>query len=175
MFFASFFVVEGQKEWSWKTNEKQKKKQAYEKMKSEQAEKKKKEREQKSKMGGGGGVVKSYAYFDDEHKEIYGDDRFKHLEKNKDKDDKNSYLKSDTAVRNRTVSYDNMTYPVGSDDIKYYETGSICSIWSQQKKEWVDGEILEVIKFVKTVKIKFDGKTQQFRIPNTDMVRLKPQ
>eukprot|EP00486_Rosalina_sp_Unknown_P012201 CAMPEP_0201596618 /NCGR_PEP_ID=MMETSP0190_2-20130828/193269_1 /ASSEMBLY_ACC=CAM_ASM_000263 /TAXON_ID=37353 /ORGANISM="Rosalina sp." /LENGTH=308 /DNA_ID=CAMNT_0048057081 /DNA_START=571 /DNA_END=1499 /DNA_ORIENTATION=- len=157
------------KEWKWKTNEQQKKKEALAKQKQQEQEKKKKAREEKGKQGGGGGVVSAVSHFEDEKTDP---DRFKHLEK---ESDKTNLPKSDTAVRNRLVSYDNKSYPIGSDDIAYYETGQICSVWSQQKKEWVDGEILEIIKFVKTIKIKFDGKTQQFRLPNTDMVRLKPQ
>mmetsp|Transcript_47389 Transcript_47389/g.42482 ORF Transcript_47389/g.42482 Transcript_47389/m.42482 type:complete len:400 (+) Transcript_47389:101-1300(+) len=159
----------GKKEWKWKTNEQQKKKEALAKQKKQEEEKKKKAREEKGKQGGGGGVVSAVSHFEDEKTDP---DRFKHLEK---ESDKTNLPKSDTAVRNRLVSYDNKSYPIGSDDIAYYETGQICSVWSQQKKEWVDGEILEIIKFVKTIKIKFDGKTQQFRLPNTDMVRLKPQ
>ena len=162
-------MCSGKKEWKWKTNAQQKKKEAMAQQKKDEEEKKKKEREEKGKMGGGGGVVSAVSHFEDEQKEL-NPDRFKHLEKESDK--KNLPT---TAVRKTMVSYDNKSYPIGSDDIKYYETGQICSVWSQQKKEWVDGEILEVIKFVKTIKIKFDGKTQQFRLPNTDMVRLKPQ
>ena len=163
-YFLKFSISKGKKEWKWKSNEQQKKKEALAKRKKDEEEKKKKARTER--QGGGGGVVSSYAHFDDEIKAL-DPNRFKHLEKESDSP-------STTTVK-KTVVYKDTSYPIGSDDIGYYDKGQICSVWSQHKKEWVDGEVLEVIKFLKTIKIKFDGKTQQFRLPNTDMVRLKLQ
>eukprot|EP00484_Ammonia_sp_Unknown_P024337 CAMPEP_0197052574 /NCGR_PEP_ID=MMETSP1384-20130603/27032_1 /TAXON_ID=29189 /ORGANISM="Ammonia sp." /LENGTH=355 /DNA_ID=CAMNT_0042485337 /DNA_START=25 /DNA_END=1092 /DNA_ORIENTATION=- len=112
---------------------------------AKQLKKEEEERKKKEAKMGGGGVVK-YTHFTDE--------------KEKEVENTDSSVKTDS-------------YPIGSDNITSYEVGQVCSVWSQQKAEWVDGEVMEVIKFVKTIKIKVDGKTQQFRLPNVNMVRLK--
>eukprot|EP01083_Nonionella_stella_P065724 172403_1 len=79
---------------------------------------------------------------------------------------------SKTKATNTKVVYSSVSYPIGSEDVKYYEKGMIVHVWSEREKGWVNGVVLEVIRFVKTVKVKYEGKTQQFKIPNVEKIKL---